>query len=319
MASVLRLSILIPWLGQPQQFEGTLVSVLENRPADCEVVLAHVAPYDDPYALGDEVRLIHAPDQTTLSGLINAALPQLNGEIIHLLGCGVEVSEHWTEPALAHFHDPEVAAVAPLVRDADGFQAGVLLTADGRRRVAIATSLDEVAALEAELSGPSLDAAFYHRDVLTALGGFDEQLGDSYADLDLGLAIADLGLRTVVESSLPLTMQTRVAIGEAGGLRGGAAAERFYRRHAQRCSAGQVSHLLHALASDAACLPRLEALSRPVGRLLAWLEGSSSERHVERVTAAAEALEQMATDTLSLESARHERGIGASGSQRRAA
>lgn len=313
-----RLSILIPWLGQPQQFEGTLVSVLQNRPADCEVVLAHGPAYDDPYALGGEVRLVHVPQHTTLAGLINAALPQLSGEIIHLLGCGVEVTEHWTEPALAHFHDPEVAAVAPLLRAPAGLQAGVALTADGRRRVLTAASLSKAAALEAEIAGPALDAGFYHRDVLLALGGFDEQVGDAYIDLDLGLSIRDLGLRTVLEPSLPLSLNADAARRGSSGLAEGAAAERFYRRHAERCS-GRLRHMLGAMASDIARLPRSEALTRPIGRLLGWLEADPSERHIRRVTAAADLLEQVAAETLSLEAARQQRGASAGQAQRRAA
>ena len=318
MASVPRLSILIPWLGHPQQFEGTLVSVLQSRPADCEVVLAHVPDYDDPYALGDEVRLIHAPDQTSLAGLINAALPQLSGEIIHLLGCGVEAKEHWTEPALAHFHDPEVAAVAPLLRTESGIQAGVALTSDGRRMLVTADTLDDVAALESQITGPALEAGFYHRDVLLALGGFDEQVGDSHVDLDLGLAIADLGLRTVLEPSLPLSSNPSLG-SSGGGLSAGVAAERFYRRHAERCSSGSMLRLITAMASDAARLPRCEAFTRPVGRLLAWFEANQSEQHEQRVAAAAAALEQLAGETFSLEAAREQLTVDADRSKRRAA
>lgn len=318
MASVPRLSILIPWLGLPQQFEGTLVSVLQNRPADCEVVLAHVPEYDDPYGLGDELRLIHAPQQRSVIGLINEALPQLQGEIIHLLGCGIEVTEHWTAPALAHFHDPEVAAVSPLVQTAAGSQAGVALTSDGRRRVILADSTSDIASLEAQISGPTLDAGFYHRDVLLALEGFDEHVGDAYADLDLGLAISDLGLRTVVEPSLPL------ALSESGsqrlrGLSAGAAAERFYRRHAARCSSGSATRLLWALASDAAYLPTLEAFTRPLGRLLAWFETDPSQRHADRVAAAATTLEQVAAQTFSLDAAREQQSANRGDAQRRAA
>src|SRR5436305_571247 len=35
-----RLSIIIPCLGGAAEFDGTLVSVLQNRPADCEVLVA---------------------------------------------------------------------------------------------------------------------------------------------------------------------------------------------------------------------------------------------------------------------------------------
>jgi len=53
-----RLSIVIPCLGGAAEFDATLVSVLQHRPADCEVLVIHNEPYDDPYALGHEVRFV---------------------------------------------------------------------------------------------------------------------------------------------------------------------------------------------------------------------------------------------------------------------
>ena len=54
-----RLSIIIPCLGGGAEFDGTLVSVLQNRPADCEVIVAHTDDYGDPYALRGEVEFVH--------------------------------------------------------------------------------------------------------------------------------------------------------------------------------------------------------------------------------------------------------------------
>jgi hypothetical protein len=45
-----RLSIIIPVLGSSTRLESTLVSVLENRPPDCEILVLLGAPYDDPFA-----------------------------------------------------------------------------------------------------------------------------------------------------------------------------------------------------------------------------------------------------------------------------
>ena len=55
-----RLSIVIPVLGDPQQLDDTLLSVLENRPANCEILVVHNQPYHDPYNLSDEVRFVEA-------------------------------------------------------------------------------------------------------------------------------------------------------------------------------------------------------------------------------------------------------------------
>ena len=56
-----RLSIVIPVLGNVEGLEDTLVSVLENRPVDCQIVVVLNRPYDDPYDLKDEVCFVEAP------------------------------------------------------------------------------------------------------------------------------------------------------------------------------------------------------------------------------------------------------------------
>ena len=54
-----RLSILIPALGSPEALETTLLSVLENRPHDCQVLVALGIDYANPYQLDDEVEFLH--------------------------------------------------------------------------------------------------------------------------------------------------------------------------------------------------------------------------------------------------------------------
>ena len=61
-----RLSIVIPVLGNLDRLEDTLVSVLANRPADCQVVVVLDQPYADPYDLKDEVQFIELPGQGRL-------------------------------------------------------------------------------------------------------------------------------------------------------------------------------------------------------------------------------------------------------------
>src|SRR4029079_2160236 len=94
-----RLSIIIPCLGGGAEFDGTLVSVLQNRPADCEVLVAHSEPYDDPYDLRGEVHFIEVPAASLVERLTDA-LDAASGEIVHIIGCGLEARESWTAPAL---------------------------------------------------------------------------------------------------------------------------------------------------------------------------------------------------------------------------
>ena len=69
-----RLSIVLPVLGPPVQMEDALVSVLENRPSDCEILVVHNEPYDDPYDLKNEVCFIEAPRDSRWVDAINLGL-----------------------------------------------------------------------------------------------------------------------------------------------------------------------------------------------------------------------------------------------------
>jgi hypothetical protein len=110
------LSIIIPVAGSTQGLEETLLSILENRPADCEVIAVLGCEYDNPYGLEDEVRLVDAPGRETLECLVHG-IAQAAAPIVHVVAPGVEVSVGWTDAPLAQFADPQVAVVAPLVLD----------------------------------------------------------------------------------------------------------------------------------------------------------------------------------------------------------
>jgi hypothetical protein len=325
MMSVPRLSILIPCLGPAEQFEGSLVSVLQHRPADCEVALVHREAYDDPYELADEVRLIHAPECGSLVELVNAALPQLAGDVVHLLACGVEVDEGWTEPALRHFASAEVAAVSPLVLDAElrVAAAGVSYGCGGRRNLVGAGrpfSYDD--ASRWTIAGPTLLAGFYCRETLLALDGFSLRMGDTHADLDMALAIKELGRTTVFEPACQTRLTVEQDAASRRGFAAGRQAEQFYRQHGRRSSAVArwAVHPL-AVAGDAvARLPGLDAVACLAGRALAWLETSPRTDYQDRLAAAAARLDDGETSTtLSLDAARTRREQATPMERRRAA
>ena len=114
-----RLSIVIPVLGDPQQLDDTLLSVLENRPANCEILVVHNQPYRDPYNLSDEVRFVEAPRGAGAVECLNRGLAASRSPVVFVLSCGVEVCPGWADAGLRHFGDPAIAAVAAVVLDRD--------------------------------------------------------------------------------------------------------------------------------------------------------------------------------------------------------
>ena len=295
-----RLSIIIPCLSGPGEFEGTLVSVLQNRPRDCEVVVVHVEPYDDPYDLAGEVRFVRVPEQPRLVQLVNAGLEAAKAEIVHVVGCGVEVEEHWTEPALAHFVDPDVAAVSPLlVRGEDRSRsaaAGVRYRTSGLRAICAAGMKTSSARLKrAKVAGPTLRGAFYRRDVLSALCGLDERIADEHADVDLAMLLGQLEQRTVFEpasritESLPSAAHPR----SSAFVRGRSAERLFWRHAAQRgWIASLLLHPWAVLADFYREAPQIDVLLHLLGRAMALTEIGAVKRLREHVETAADKLRE---------------------------
>ena len=302
-----RLSIVIPCAGGAAEFDGTLVSVLAHRPPDAEVIVVHTEPYGDPYDLTGEVDFLQA-DGPHLVDLLNAGLERSSGQIVHVLGCGMEAVEGWTAAAVAHFDDPEVAVVSPLLVAGDGrptieqdgqaiVAAGVRWTLSGARRVVAdrRLQLPGTARLRSRILGPTLAAGFYRREVLMALGGFDGWIGDAHADVELALAIRALGGLHICE---PASLVHACAIENMATKRGfgqGRGAERLFWRYAS--SHGWPMCLaLHALAlaGELALAPfdaaRLKSLA---GRAAGFCHFGAGRRNEERLSRAEQRLAEL--------------------------
>jgi hypothetical protein len=291
--TVPRLSIIIPLRGAAEPFEATLASVLQNRPNACEVLVPHAGPYPDPYDLADEVRFIEQPADATVVDLLNAGAAESAAEILHVLASGVEVVDGWTAAAVAHFDDPDVAAVSPLILHAADKKRivakGVNYGSGGRRRICGAKAiLRERSTRRVRVAGPTLAAGFYRAETLDALGGFDRSVGDELTDVDLALAVQTLGQRCVFEPqcrllSPPITVPS-------GSFSAGRQAERLFLRHAPQ-RGWLWSLLLHPFVVAAGAigdLPHPGAVTQLLGRAVAYFELSRRRADRERLTEARE-------------------------------
>ena len=199
-----RLSIVIPALGDLVRLEETLVSVLENRPDDCQIVVVLNEPYDDPYDLSGEVDFVHAPPGANLVASVNMGICDSVAPIVHVLSAAVQVRAGWVDWALPCFDDPAVAAVVPLVLETERrdrtVSAGMAYHPAGRvQRLGQGASTAEVSTLGQKLCGPDLVAAFYRKAALKLVGLFDHLLGDRVAAVDMALNFRQAGLRCVLQ------------------------------------------------------------------------------------------------------------------------
>lgn len=167
-----RLSIIVPYNRDEAAFETTLVSVLENRPEYCEILVAHDGGYNDPFDLGDEVRFVVSEDGGPV-GLIRAGVQAAMGRIVHILGSGARATEAWTDEPTSMFEQSELGSVAPVVCDVaepTRILAAGWTDSKSSLRSPVGAGAKELGMPQLRrVQGIYLDASFWRRSVLEAL------------------------------------------------------------------------------------------------------------------------------------------------------
>jgi hypothetical protein len=279
-----RLAIVISAVGSIESLEGTLVSVLENRPADCEIVVALNRAYADPYELKDEVRFIEPARSLSTVAAINRALANVRAPFVHVLASGCRVGEGWAETALARFGDRRLAAIAPLVWDAERcdriFAAGAGYRASGRRYLVGRGQSQLDADAPQTIVGPCLFAAFYRKAALDFVGGLSTRLGPRQADADLALVLKHAGF-TAVSEPRSQVWATADADPPAGAYHQALFDERLFWRNLPDTgkAAALAAHAAGAMIELARAFPRPQVLAQFLGRLRASGELIGYARH----------------------------------------
>ena len=277
-----RLSIVIPAPADPAAVEETLVSVLENRPAESEIIVVLGFEYGDPWNIGDEVRFIKAPIGSNRVACVNLGLAASRGRVLHVLAAGWRATPFWTDAAVEHFTDERVGAVVPLelaADDPDRIVAAGIETCRSGRRICRRPRGDASrvrgfrAADQATPSGPTLEAGFWSSQMLARLtNGFCLWCGDEYADADMAVSLRAAGGRVVLEPAARVVAaaeRQRPQRPFAAGLYG----ERLFWRSlaAEPVLRSLVLHLFEILRHAIARAP-LGTLPMLAGRLVAVLQ-----------------------------------------------
>jgi len=290
-----RLSIVIPTPTDTVAMEETLVSVLEHRPDDCEIVVALGCEYADPWNIGEEVRFVQAPAGSSLVGCANLGVAASAGDVVHILAAGWRATEGWTDRPMERFEDDDVGAVVPLGVAADDrdhvVSAGVRCAVGGRRidvaadtRWRRAKAADCPPADATEPQGPALESGFWRSDILVMAGrGFTTACGDAAADADMAITLSCSGRSVVVEPHSRVIVP--VATGKAGNrsFTSGLHAERLFWRSVAGSSfvSALVMHVVEIVRHAVATAP-LGTLPMLVGRTVAVLQfGSYVSRYLQ--------------------------------------
>jgi len=191
-----RLSLIVPFQCDSQALENTLVSVLELRSPDDELLIVHRGEYQDPYGLqGNEAKVLETPASTSLAEQLNIAVQNATGDVLQVVLPGTVLEPDWCVDALAAFDELDVDMIALGVSgsDANSLQYGFEADLIPQRRATGEAS---------KIAGPLLAGTMIRRSAIECLGGWNTKIPGDLIDFELCLMAKLLGLQVgVVEGS----------------------------------------------------------------------------------------------------------------------
>jgi GT2 family glycosyltransferase len=155
------------------------------------------------------VRCLRLPRQRGFCVAANVGIAAATAPVVELLNDDTEVEAGWAAAALAHFREPRVAAVAPLVLRWAGAGEATAIDSAGDRyfRGGVAGKrghgepLGPAYLRPCRVFGASASSAFYRRDLLLRVGAFPERFGAYFEDVDLSFRLHRAGGEVVFEPS----------------------------------------------------------------------------------------------------------------------
>jgi GT2 family glycosyltransferase len=213
MAAV-SLSVVIPTHNQSDVLRACLQSVVRHAQAGTEIIVVADGSQGSVAAEFQAAKLVRLPRRRGFCGAVNTGIAAARGEIVELLNDDTEVTPGWANAALACFADPRVAAVAPLVLKTkraahevsgqlwpltsravlqidsagDGYDPGGFA-----RKLGHGEPLTLARLRRREVFGASGSSAFYRRELLLRVGGFPEEFGAYFDDVDLAFRLHRAG------------------------------------------------------------------------------------------------------------------------------
>ena len=205
-----RLSIIIPSHNRADLLEKCLTTVTACAPSDTEIlVIDDASPDGEVSRVAStflDVQVHRLAEQRGFCVAVNTGLRLAQAPVVELLNDDTQVSPGWAEPALAHFEDPSVGSVAPLVLQGEPGDEPIVDSAGDRyylggvaRKRGHGEPLRDEYLRSQPVFGASGSSAFYRREAVLATGGFPEEFGAYFEDVDLAFRLHWAGWRTIYE------------------------------------------------------------------------------------------------------------------------
>jgi GT2 family glycosyltransferase len=206
------LSVVIPSNRRADLLRDCLASLQAHASAGTEII---VVDDGSPAAAVSRaatdfpgVTVLRHDRPTGFCAAANRGVAAARAPVVELLNDDTRVTPGWAEPALSHFADPAVAAVAPLLLTGptepgepprvdsagDDFDVGGFARKRGRGERLAGRYLRG-----GPVFGACAAAAFYRRELLLQVGGFPEEFGAYFDDVDLSFRLHQAGGSVIYE------------------------------------------------------------------------------------------------------------------------
>jgi len=212
------LSIVIPSHSRADLLTACLHTVIAHAPRGTQIVVVDDGSKDEAVSRAASafpmVEIIRHARPLGFCRATNTGIRAARGDAIELLNDDTEVEAGWAEAALAHFAQPNVGSVAPLVlqlepdRRRSGLPARIDTAGDDYDRGGFARkrghgqTWDEAPKLlhvAGHCWGVSAAAGFYRASALRELGGFRESFGAYFEDVELAHRLNRAGWSAIYE------------------------------------------------------------------------------------------------------------------------
>ena len=199
-----RLSLIVPFQCDSQALENTLVSVLELRSPDDELLIVHRGEYQDPYGLqGNEAKVLETPASSTLAEQLNVAIRNATGDVLQVVLPGAVLEPDWCVDALAAFDELDVDMIALGV-------SGSGVSGSGTSSLQYGFEADLIPQRRAtgeasKIAGPLLAGTMIRRSAIQCLGGWNTKIPGDLIDFELCLMAKLLGLQVGVVEGYSVT------------------------------------------------------------------------------------------------------------------
>jgi hypothetical protein len=272
-----KLAAVIPYQQGPSHLEATVLSILENRDSQIELIVVDAGRYSDPYGLsGVEMTILPVDPNTDWFSMVYEGIQSTIAPIVQVIAPGMTVTKDWWQGPLEAFSAVQMGAVQPSYHAPGGPRI-----AGGLDRTALPRRSLKQQVRDGEAVGVSSMGGFFRKRAILALDGWLKGLPRDAADAEMTLALTALGFQMLAcpESKLIIDQPARIASqpSYATGMASGQIAAAYAQNPATGVTVDSLAGQLGQLAS---------ALVHPstVAERLGWVLGQRDQSLVRRIT-----------------------------------